>query len=98
MTLIKLRNNAQYIVAHYCALLFESYRNRYALLQKLSESAVAVLDCFKSSPEKRLKVSGIEKDAPMPRRTVQYALQTLAKKGLIQKLGQGAGTRYQLIF
>ncbi len=76
----------------------EVYRNRYAQLQKLSESALVVLNCFKSSPEKRLKVSNIEKDTRLPRRTVQYALKTLAKKAFIQKLGQGAGTRYQLIF
>jgi len=76
----------------------EVYRNRYARLQKLSESAIAVLNCFKSSPEKRLKVSDIEKDTGIPRRTVQYALQTLTKKEFIQKLGQKAGTRYQLIF
>lgn len=76
----------------------EIYRNRYAQLQKLSQSALAVLDSFKSSPEKRLKVSDIEKGTGMPRRTVQYALKTLTKKSFIQKLGQGAGTRYQLIF
>ena len=76
----------------------EVYRSRYAQLQKLSESALAVLNCFKSSPEKRLKISDIEKDISMPRRTIQYALQTLTKKAFIQKLGQGAGTRYQLIF
>lgn len=76
----------------------EVYRNRYAELQKLSESALAVLYCFKSSPEKRLKVSDIEKDTGIARRTVQYSLQTLTKKEFIQKLGQKAGTRYQLIF
>jgi len=76
----------------------EVYRNRYAELQKFSESALAVLNCFKSSPEKRLKVSDIEKDTGLPRRTVQYALQTITKKAFIQKLGQGAGTGYQLIF
>jgi Fic family protein len=76
----------------------EIYRSRYTELQKLSESALAVLNCFKSSPEKRLKVSDIEKDLGLPRRTIQYALQTLNKKALIQKLGQKAGTRYQLIF
>ena len=76
----------------------EIYRSRYARLQKLSESALAVLKCFKSSPEKRLKVSDIEKDTDMPRRTIQYALQTLTKKGFLQRLGQKAGTRYQLIF
>ncbi|MBT8372870.1 MAG: Fic family protein [Deltaproteobacteria bacterium] len=76
----------------------EVYRNRYTRLQNLSESGLAVLNCFKSSPEKRLKVSDIEKDTGIPRRTVQYALQTLTKKEFIQKLGQKAGTRYQLIF
>jgi Fic family protein len=76
----------------------EVYRNRYAELQKLSESALAVLNCFKSSPEKRLKVSDIEKDTGIARRTVQYSLQTLTKMEFIQKLGQKAGTRYQLIF
>jgi Fic family protein len=76
----------------------EIYRNRYAQLQKLSQSALVVLDCFKSSPENRLKVSDIEKDTGMPRRTIQYALRTLAKRAFIQKLGQKAGTRYQLIF
>jgi Fic family protein len=59
---------------------------------------MAVLNSFKANPEKRLKVSDIEKDTGIPRRTVQYALQTLTKKEFIQKLGQKAGTRYQLIF
>ena len=76
----------------------EIYRSRYARLQKLSESALTVLSCFKSSPERRLKVSDIEKDTGIPRRTVQYALKTLTQKAFVQKLGQGAGTRYQLIF
>jgi len=76
----------------------EIYRSRYDRLQKLSESALAVLNCFKSSPEKRLKVSDIEKDTGLPRRTIQYSLQTLTRMEFIQKLGQKAGTRYQLIF
>ncbi len=74
------------------------YRNRYAQLHQLSESAMAVLNCFKSSPEKRIKVSDIERETSIPRRTVQYALQTLVKKEFIQKLGKRAGTRYQIIF
>jgi hypothetical protein len=57
-----MRNIDQKNIAHCCALLFEVYRNRYAQLQKLSESGLTVLNCFKSSPEKRLKVSYIEKD------------------------------------
>ena len=76
----------------------EIYRSRYARLQNLSESGVTVLNCFKSSPEKRLKVSDIVKDTALPRRTVQYSLQTLTKNEIIQKLGKGAGTRYQLVF
>jgi len=76
----------------------EVYRTRYAQLQKLSQSTLVVLDCFKSSPEKRLKVGDIEKDTGIARRTVQYALQKLTQKAFIQKLGQKAGTRYQLIF
>jgi Fic family protein len=74
------------------------YRNRYAQLQHLSESAVAVLNCFKSSPEKRIRVSVIERETGIPRRTIQYALQTLTKKEFIRKLGKKAGTRYQIIF
>jgi DNA-binding IclR family transcriptional regulator len=56
------------------------------------------LNCFKSSPEKRLKVADIVDETNLPRRTVQYALKTLTKNEFIQKLGQGAGTRYQLVF
>ena len=76
----------------------EVYHNRFAQLQMLSEAATAVLNCFKSSPEKRLKVAEIVNDIRLPRRTVQYALQTLTKKAFVQKLGQGAGTRYRLVF
>ena len=94
--MIRLRNNAQYIIVHYCAFLFEIHHKRYARLPKLSQSALVVLDCFRSSPEKRLKVSDIEEDTGMPRRTVQSALHTLTQKGFIQKSGQKAGTPYQL--
>jgi len=76
----------------------EVNRKRYAQIQKLSESATVVLNSFKSSPERRLKVADIVNETNMPRRTVQYALQTLTKNEFIQKLGQGAGTRYQLVF
>ena len=73
-------------------------RSRCAQLQKLSQSTQGLLDCFKSSPEKRLKVSDIQKDKGMPDRTIQYVLQTLTQKVFVQKLGQKAGTRYRLIF
>ncbi len=76
----------------------EIYRKRYNNLQKLSESASTVLNCFRSSPEKRLKVGDIVEKTGLPRRTVQYALKTLTKQDLLQILGRGAGSRYQLVF
>jgi len=76
----------------------EIYRKRYNNLQKLSESALTVLNCFRSSLEKRLKVGNIVEKTGLPRRTVQYALKTLTKQELLQLLGRGAGSRYQLVF
>jgi len=74
------------------------YRQRYADLQALSETAVSVLACFKSSPEQRLRVAKIESITGFSRRTIQYALKTLADQQFLQKLGKGAGSRYQLTF
>ncbi len=76
----------------------DSYREKYENLQLLSESAVKVLECFKSNPERKLKVADIEKTAELPRRTIQFALKTLTEKTFLQRLGKGAGSRYQLIF
>jgi Fic family protein len=74
------------------------YRERYVLLQKLSETAANVLQSFKSQPEQRLRVNDIVSATQLPRRTVQYALKTLTEQGFLQRLGQGAGVRYQLVF
>jgi Fic family protein len=74
------------------------YRQRYANLRKLSESAMSVLNCFKSNPEQRLKVSDLVQETGLPRRTVQYALKTLSSQNFIQLLGKGAASRYQLVF
>jgi Fic family protein len=74
------------------------YRQRYARLQKLSETSLNVLNTFKASPERRLKIADIVRQTRLPRRTAQYALKALAEKEFLQKLGQGAGTRYQLVF
>ena len=74
------------------------YRKRYADLQALSETEVAVLACFKNSPEQRLQVAKIESITGFSRRTIQYALKTLADQQFLQKLGKGAGSRYQLVF
>lgn len=74
------------------------YRKKYANLQSLSESAVTVLECFKSNPETKLKVADIEKNTDLPRRTIQFALKSLVEKAFLNRLGKGAGSRYQLIF
>lgn len=76
----------------------ERYRQRYTMLQTLSETASAVLQSFKSRPEQRLRADEIVEATDLPRRTIQYALKTLTDQGFLQRWGQGAGVRYQLIF
>ena len=73
-------------------------RGRYAALQRLSESATRVLACFHSSPERRLTPADLMAETGLVRRTVQNALRALVEPGLVQRLGAGRGTRYQLIF
>jgi len=73
------------------------YRRRYAELKDLSESAVKVLEAFRSHPEKRLKTAEVMEVTGLPRRTAQYALMTLRDKGFLQLLGKGPGSRYQLV-
>jgi Fic family protein len=73
-------------------------RKRYNDLQRLSESATRVLACFKLSPERRLTPAELIADTGLVRRTVQNALRSLVDAGIIQRLGAGRGTRYQLIF
>jgi Fic family protein len=73
-------------------------RRRYAALQRLSESAVKVLDCFKSAPERRLHVADLVSETRLVRRTVQNVLVGLTAAGLLQRQGAGPATRYQLIF
>jgi Fic family protein len=74
------------------------YREKFKNLKQLSESAAKVLECFKSSPEKQLKVADIETSTKLPRRTIQFALNTLTKQTFLQRLGKAAATRYQLVF
>ena len=74
------------------------YRTRYENFINLSESALTVLKSFKASPERRLKVIELEETTSLPRRTIQYNLKNLTEKGFLQRLGSGAGSRYQLIF
>ena len=76
----------------------EIVRRQYARLRRLSETASVVLQGFKSRPEQRLRVNEIVAATALPRRTVQYALKTLTDQGFLQRLGQGAGVRYQMVF
>jgi Fic family protein len=73
-------------------------RRRFAALQRLSESAVTVLACFRSAPERRLKVAELMAETGLVRRTVQNALASLTEAGMLHRLGAGAGTRYQIVF
>lgn len=73
-------------------------RQRYAALQRLSESATQVLACFRSAPERRLTPADLMRETGLVRRTIQNALGSLVAAGLIHRLGAGRGTRYQLIF
>lgn len=72
--------------------------DRFVAIQKLSETARAVLACFHDYPETRLQTKTLIAHLKLPRRTLIHALTALLKHGLIQKQGQGAGTRYQLVF
>ncbi len=76
----------------------ETYKSKYKNLIKLSEASIKVLNCFKLSPEKRIQVMELEKEIKLPRRTIQYSLKALSEKGFLQKTGEGAGSRYQLVF
>lgn len=77
---------------------FHFYRNRYERYQKLSDGARSVIACFKEFPESRLQIKMIVEQTDLPRRTVNDAIKTLLEKEFIQRYGQGAGIRYQLIF
>lgn len=73
-------------------------RNRYVQLQKLSGAALVLLNTFKTEPEKRLPVGALVEMTGQPRRTIQYSLRALTDKGFLQRIGQGAASRYQLVF
>ncbi|OJW52547.1 MAG: hypothetical protein BGO67_06325 [Alphaproteobacteria bacterium 41-28] len=76
----------------------EEYRMKFRALQKLSDTAIKVLNAFKEHPEVRLNTKIISEQTDLPIRTVAYALSTLLGNNLIQRYGQGAATKYQLTF
>ena len=74
------------------------YQERFRSLNELSEAGVKVLACFKSLPERQLKVAEIEAHTKLPRRTIQFALKKLTTAGFLQRQGKAAGARYRLVF
>lgn len=74
------------------------YANKYARFSLLSGQTRAVLECFRENPEQRLQSNQIVQLTHIPRRTVTRALQELTEAEFLQKSGQGAGVRYQLVF
>ncbi|MCB9084589.1 MAG: Fic family protein [Bdellovibrionaceae bacterium] len=74
------------------------YIDRVHAYQKLSESALKVLNCFKDLPEIRIKPKTIREATGLPTRTVANVLDTLRKAEFIQRSGQGPATCYQLVF
>ncbi|MBE9502964.1 MAG: Fic family protein [Proteobacteria bacterium] len=74
------------------------YRKRYADMLELSASAATVFEAFRNNPKERLQVAELVQNTSLPRRTIQYVLKTLTEKGFLQRLGKGAGSRYQLAF
>lgn len=74
------------------------YRHKYQALQKLSSTALNILNCFQENPEIRLTAGKIHKTTDLPMRTINYAINNLLEGQLIQKYGQGSATTYQLTF
>lgn len=76
----------------------EIYKKRFDAYQLLSESTRNVFACFKEHPEIRLSRQELVEMTELPERTVTRSLGILSKEKFIQKYGQGAGVRYQLLF
>jgi Fic family protein len=76
----------------------EFYKIKHRNLTQLTEASMQILNCFKASPEKRMKLSELEQETKLNRRTIQHSLTSLVEKGFLQRLGQKKGSRYQLVF
>lgn len=76
----------------------EVLHQRFMAMQKLSENALTILACFKSSPERLLQVADLTRETGIVRRTVQNTLKNLVKEGFLQQRGSGPASRYQLVF
>lgn len=76
----------------------EIYRLKYKSYRLLSEAGLKVYNCFQDNPENKLRIQKIHEVTDLPKRTINYAITALLQGKLIQKYGQGAGTKYQITF
>jgi Fic family protein len=96
--------NIQYFVFFMIKVLQEALQGICVLKEKiqaeknLSETGELVLKCFRDFPEIRLTTSKIIEETQLNRRTIIRNLNILMDGNLIQRYGEGAGTRYQLTF
>ena len=71
---------------------------KYITITNLSETSMVVLHCFEDEPEKRLTTADLIEKTNLARRTLINKLNLLVKKNLLQRIGAGRNTRYQLTF
>jgi hypothetical protein len=78
--------------------LFPRVWQRYTHLQRLTKSERLVLAAFKERPGLRLQTKDLVDTTTLPRTTIRDALRNLLKAELIQQVGRGKATQYQLAF
>ena len=74
------------------------YLQKQRMIEQLPQTALVILQCFEEEPEKHLTTGDIVRTTTLARRTIIHNLNALVEKDLVQRLGQGAATRYQLTF
>jgi Fic family protein len=101
-------NPAEYKIEHFLRYMIkvlqgslkdiDFYLKRVEAFQKLSESTLKVLQCFRELPEIRIKPKSIKENTGLPTRTVANALSNLLQAQFVQRRGRGSATYYQLVF
>jgi len=74
------------------------YLKKYRASLELTEAEIAVLDCFREEPEKKLSPKIIESNVEIHRRTVSKILLKLRNENFIQKSGRAPKVFYRLVF
>lgn len=76
----------------------QTYKSKFMKLNQLTELEQKILQAFKASPEKKLRVSDIAEAVGVTARSVQKSIKNLMHMAFLQKLGRGPQTRYRLVF